>query len=386
MGEPHLAIALLFAGWLALEVMEDLAAGRTWPRAMIALALTLVVLVNIKQQGIGLLLAVLMGMLVAAARESRIGWRAGLRVFGLCALPALGLYLSWRGYVLVRFPEGELKPLPPEEWALASFLEILKGVGGVIISKQYYFGCVAAVLGLVAMRPGFVSVRTMALLRMTAVTFLLYAAFLILTYVIHFRAEHSFFRYNSHLSLLVVLGLSLTARDFLAVRPLPWLARSGRAVIVIMLAAPLAGLHLLRYDLDQPQPQLRAAARALAGEIDEGERIAVILTDDNGISAIAFESLLRFGAPRRPLVDMTISPSASPAVFAQAAAEGRRFVFLSCTNGSGLDFPPDTAVLLSLQDKAWTPVRRWTYPRPPPRHWWNWAGYLASEPFCIRHS
>lgn len=386
MGEPHLAITLLFAGWLAMRAMTEVAEGRTWPSVLLPLMLVLAVLVNIKQQGVGLLLAFLGGLLVAAALDQRVGLRTGLRIFGLCALPALVLYLSWRGYVLLRFPGGELKPLPRDEWALANLLEILKGVGGVIISKQYYFGCVAAVLGLATLRPGFLSDRAMAVLRMTAVTFILYAAFLILTYVVHFRAEHSFFRYNSHLSLLVVLGLVLAGCDYLASRPpIRHLVFLGRAVVVIMLVAPVAGIHLLRYDLDRPQPQLRAAARVLAQEISDGERIAVILSNDNGMSAIAFDSLLRFAPPRRSLVDMTISVTADPAVFARAVAEGRRLVFLSCTNDTGLaDLPPDAAVLFAWSDGVWKPVRSWTYPSVPPKRWWNWAGYLASEPFCLK--
>lgn len=384
LGEPHLAITLLCAGWLASESLERMAEGVRWPRALVPLALTLAALVNVKQQGIGLLLSFLGGVTVAAVLDRRAGGWGAVRAFAVAALPAFCLYLSWRGYVLLRFPEGELKPLAPEDWALGNLAEILKGVGGVILAKQYYFGCVAAVLGLTVWRPSWLSERAAAVLRMAAVAAVLYAGFLILTYVVHFKAEHSFFRYNAHLSLLVVLGLLLAGRDYCAGRSLPWLRPAGRVVVIIMLTAPLAGLHLLRYDLDRPQPQLRAAARALAQEVSDGDRVAVILTDDNTMAAIAFDSLLRYAAPRRPLIDISVAQTASSEVLAQAAAAGRRLAFVSCTDGNGLGLAPHAAALLSWREGGWSPVKLWTYPPVPPRRWWNWAGYLASEPFCLR--
>lgn len=385
LGEPHLAITLLFAGWLAGEVMAERAEGIRWPRALLPLALVLAAMVNVKQQGIGLLLSFLVAAILAGGLYRPGDWRGAARVFAVAALPALALYLAWRGHVLLRFPAGELKPLPPEQWAVANLVEILKGMGGVILSKQYYFGGVAAVIALALRPPAALSEPTKAVLRLMAAIFALYSAFLVLTYVVHFKTEHSYFRYNSHLSMLLGLGLVLAARDGLADRLARWRPWAGRAVVAVMLAAPLAGIHLLRYDLDRPQPQLRAAARALAGEIEDGARIAVILTDDNTMSAIAFESLLRFAAPRRPLVDLRISSVASAEALETARAEGRHRVFLSCTDGNPLGLPGNSAALLAWGEDGWRPVKLWTYPPYPARKWWNWAGYLASEPFCIRH-
>src|SRR6202012_5002448 len=62
-------------------------------------------------------------------------------------------------------------------------------------------------------------------LGLAAATFLLYNRFLVLTYIGHFPGvmgaeAHSFFRYNTHLALLIEFALVVTIRNRVA----PWLA------------------------------------------------------------------------------------------------------------------------------------------------------------------
>src|SRR5258707_6135571 len=83
-----------------------------------------------------------------------------------------------------------------------------------------------------------------------------------MTYIAAFPPEmsveaHSYFRYNPHLSLVLVLSLALAARDFGAAA---WLLRHDRlrlasaAVLVLAAFAPGAVAERLRVLLDTAQP------------------------------------------------------------------------------------------------------------------------------------
>jgi hypothetical protein len=386
-GEAPLAVALLVAGWLTVRVMDDLAAGIRWPQGLLPLALTLAVMIGIKQQAAGLMVAYGGGVVAALMCAPRIGAGAAARTFAVVALPAGVLFLAWRGYVAAAYPDGELKALPLSQWVWGALPGILHDMGRVVVHQPAYFLAVAAVALLLLRPPRGLADGTRRVLVLTAVAFVLYNGFLLLTFVGHFREEHSFFRYNSHLSLLVVLGLALAARDALAARS-GGLGRvhrlGGRLAVAAMLAAPLAAAPLLRFDRDMPQPRLRLVARDLAGELQPDARIALILPGDNGSVADQLGALLRFAPPRRPRLDLWTSAAAAPSALPRAVAAGYRTALLSCTDGSGLDLPADAAALLAWTGDAWVPVRVWPYPPLPKRTWWNWTGMLAGEPFCIR--
>src|SRR6202008_2548987 len=102
-------------------------------------------------------------------------------------------------------------------WALVP--EILTSAGQVVAGKMVYFGCTAVALvtwPVLLGRQGWT--RTTRLLTYLAALLVLYNSFLLLTYIGLFSGEmsieaHSFFRYNTHLALVLVLALGLTARD-----------------------------------------------------------------------------------------------------------------------------------------------------------------------------
>ena len=62
----------MFAVWLAVDVIIELAHGMAWPRATTALALVLTAMVNIKQSGIGALLSIGVTLLVLVLAHPRI--------------------------------------------------------------------------------------------------------------------------------------------------------------------------------------------------------------------------------------------------------------------------------------------------------------------------
>src|SRR5258707_15633848 len=100
-----------------------------------------------------------------------------------------------------------------------------------------------------------------------------------MTYIAAFPPEmsveaHSYFRYNTHLSLVLVLSLALAARDFGAAA---WLLRHDRlrlasaAVLVLAVLAPVAFAKRLRLDLDMPQPFVWDLAKKSSLHFQEGE-------------------------------------------------------------------------------------------------------------------
>jgi len=389
-GEAPMAIALLFAGWQATTVMERLAAGERWPRALAVLALVLVALIGVKQQAVGLFVAVAVAMIVIAGRDSRIGWRTAFRAFGTALAPAICLYLAWRGYVLLRFPAGELKSLPFNEWEWFNLPANLRSMLRIVGEKPYYFGSVLAMAVLAWRRSWPLSAATRRLVDMGCVVFILYTGVLVMMYVAHFRGTlaHSFFRYNTHMSLLVVGCLVMAGRDLavaggLAVKR--GLRLAGGVLLVLMVVAPVAFSPLLRFDRDMPQPLLRFQVRNLAAELKDDDRVALLLPGDNTTVTWGMTSLLRFSHPRRLGLDIREADDASPATFARVAEEGYHLAFLSCTDGNSLGLPGNAAALLTWSEAGgWTPTRVWPYPPVGKRQKWSWTGFIAQEPFCLR--
>jgi hypothetical protein len=383
-GEAPIAITLMVAAWLAVEVMDGLEGGIRWPAALLPLALTLAALVNIKQQSIGMLVAVVPALLIVAGRDPGIGWRNALRAFTAAALPAAALYLAWKGFVLLKFPKGELKSFPIAQWAWGGLGGIFLGMAKVVVEKPFHFGCVAMVFGLAAWRRQQMSAATRRLVLLACLVFVFYTGFIVLTFLGHFRGEHSYFRYNTQLSLLVVLALVAVAREMVTL-PLGWRQRLGGAAIVAALVAPLALSSLLRFDRHMPQPRLRLLAHNLAGELREDDRIALVLPGDNDAVGTALGTLLRHTAPRRRFLDIAVADSADAAAFAKVAKAGYRLALLSCTNAAApaMGLPADAAALLSWSEEGWKPVKVWPYPPVPPHRKWEWTWYLANEPFCL---
>lgn len=386
-GEAPLAIALMFAVWLGGRLL----AGERDNSLLPALGLTLAALVAVKQQGIGLFLSLgVSGLLIVLALPRGERWPT-IRLLLLAALPALVLYAAWRGHVLLRFPAGELASDVKGAWRDARIAEILKDMAWIAKNKLFQFSLFLAVLGLAARPPAALPPVTRKVLRLTALTIIAFNLFLVATFLLHFGREHSYFRYNTQLSLAALLALILSVRDLVSGKrvPAPLLRRAlAGTAIVLMLGAPPAAQILLRFDRDQPQVQLRFLAGNLAAEIAPDARIALILPRDNSTSGMALESLLRSTHPRRP--DITVAHVQAPTerTLAEMAEKGFTQALVSCTDSAaplklGLPLAPGSALLLRLDGGAWKPVKAWAYPPPGKRGKWGWTNFIAEEPFCM---
>src|SRR6185295_9907145 len=90
---------------------------------------------------------------------------------------------------------------------------------------------------------------------------------------------HSYFRYNTQVSLLVMLGLVVGVRAWVAAwftanrRRAAW---AGRAAVVLVLLMPVAGAPLLRFDRDTPQTALRRLGNEAAAHLQPGDRLALL--------------------------------------------------------------------------------------------------------------
>jgi hypothetical protein len=381
-GEAPLQIALMTAGWLAVQAMGELAEGKRWPPMLGILALVLAAMVNAKQQGIGLVLAGIVAAAAVAAADPQIGWRASLRGFGAAALPALLLYAVWRLYVLREFPDGELKPLPFAEWQWANLPAIFGSMLKTVAEKPLLYACVLAVLALLAYRlrrrQGGPVTRVLGI---AAGVFVLYNGFLVLTYIGHFPGvmsleAHSYFRYNTHLALLILLGLVLALREA-APGFTRWHTAAGAVAIIAMLAAPVGFAQRLRFDREPPQPLIWQLARELAPTLQPADRVALLLPGDNTSTGTMLIDALRFTPPRRLELDLREFTTGDPA---EAEAAGYDLAFLSCTDGNSLGLPPNAAVLLKHGAAGWQAVETWPYPPQTDKRRWNQN--LSGAPLC----
>jgi hypothetical protein len=387
-GEPALAAMTVLAAWLFVLAQEELAA-RNRPTQLLPLALILAAMVNIKQTGIGLVAALAGAALIGARMERGARYAAAIKFTGLAVLPAALLYGIWRYHIIYASVE-ELKPLPISQWNWAHLSATATSVADVISSKPIYFGCAAtAVLIFPALlrRQGWTP--TTRLLTYNAALSILYNIFIFITYLAVFPAEmssaaHSYFRYNTHLSLVLVLSLALAVRDLGAAA---WLRRkrfrlATGAVLVVAVLAPIAFVKRLRFDLDMPQPLVWNLAKRVSDHVKDGDRLALLLPGDNGSVATMLSGVLANTAPRRRMLNLLRRNTANPATLDEAVRLGYPLALISCTPRNWKGLPPGEAVLLGHDAGGWQALAEWPYPAEAAKQ--RWQHILSWGPLCRR--
>ncbi|HUH84865.1 MAG TPA: hypothetical protein VLX85_09645, partial [Stellaceae bacterium] len=301
--EPSVTVATACAGWLAARATAALAERRAAATDLVLLALTLAALVNIKQDSVALAAAVVASGAALALLQG-VGRRRALALLLLAAVPAALLYLAWRWYVLTHLPAGELKLLPVAQWQFDLIPDILRSMVGVLLEKAYFSLAVVAALVALAWRwrrRGLdLPTRVAALFAGVAI---LYNAALFFTYIAHFdnqigASAHSYFRYNSHLGLLLMLALTLLARASLVERG--WTLRQGwrrgaaGLTLGLALASPIAFFGLVRFDLEPAQQRAWVLADYARLALDRDPRLIVVLPGDDGSLQTMLDALIRF--------------------------------------------------------------------------------------------
>jgi hypothetical protein len=228
------------------------------------------------------------------------------------------------------------------------------------------------------------------LLAMALGVTLLFHGFLVFTYIAHFppvmaSQAHSYFRYASQLSLLVMLGLVVMLRPVAA----RWVALLGDraryapgAAIGLILVLPVALVPALRFDLEPPQTVLWELGHRVAARIAPDARLAIVVpgdTDDAVGSML--RGVLLFTPPARPLLDLRTETTADPATLGALAAAGYRLALVSCTPEGLVDVPARVAALLRYSDGVWRPVATWPYPVS--LRGQRFTALLTGAPLCV---
>jgi hypothetical protein len=387
-GEPALAAMAVLAAWLFVSAQGQLAAGSHLAQ-LLPLALTLAAIVNIKQTGFGLVAALASAAVISACAEWKLQRATAPRFTVLAVVPAVLLYAVWR-YHVAHAGVDELKPLPFAEWNWAHLSETAASALNVVAAKPFYFGCATTALlalPLLFWRQGWTP--TTRLLAFNAALFVLYNVFIGITYIVAFPIEmsveaHSYFRYNTHLSLVLVLSLALAARDFGAAA---WLRHerlrlASTAVLVLAVLAPVAFVKRLRFDLDMPQPLVWDLAKKVSAHLQDGDRLALLLPGDNDSVATMISGILADTPPRRHMLDILRRNTADQATLDEAARLGYDFALVSCTPAGWEDLPPSEAVLLRRNPDGWRLLAAWPYPADAAER--RWQHILSWGPLCRR--
>lgn len=380
--ETAVMTALAFAGWHAARGLDRIAGGRDARSDLCLLALILAVLVNVKQESVALAFGIVVTALALAA-TARAHRRQAVAALLLAALPAILLYLGWRWYVLSHFALGELKDLPFAQWHIRELPEILlnmlRAIGGKLVFFAILLGALAAALQRLRRREIDLATRLAALLLGAA---LVYNAFLLAAYVAHFEGEmgieaHSYFRYNTHLGLLLMTALVLLTRDWRWSRFGGAWRRAVPAVLVLLvLLVPLPFLRMLRFDLEVPNLRAYQLAQEAAPLIAGNEHLLLILPGDNGTVPPTLEGVLRYLPPRRRDVDLAVATDLASGL----AMPGYARALLSCAPPGFALVPAGEAALLQHQGAVWQVEATWLYPPPAPAHW---SQVLAPAPLCL---
>jgi hypothetical protein len=385
-GETALAVTAAMGAWILVSAQSAFVAGEGRARPL-PLALILSAMVGVKQSGIGLVAALAGAGLITNLAERALPRAAALRFGAAALLPSVLLYATWR-YWVAHAGVAELKLLPFAEWNWRNVAATAAGALAAARGKAMYFGCVLAAftsLPILLSRQGWTP--TTRLLTLNAMLFTLYNGFLLLTYIAAFptgmsEAAHSFFRYNTHLSLVLMLALTLAARDLL---PSSWRGRSqsagvAAAVVALVLLAPLAFVKRLRFDLDMPQPLVWGLAKHLVPYLHDGDRLALLLPGDNDSVATMLAGVLSDTPPRRRGLSLLRRTSADPATLGEAARLGYPLALISCTPSGFKEAPAGEAALLRRDRNGWRLVAAWPYPTEDTRE--RWQHILSWAPLC----
>jgi hypothetical protein len=189
---------------------------------------------------------------------------------------------------------------------------------------------------------------------------------------------HSYFRYNTHLGLLLMAALVLYARDW------RWQQFGGRwrrampaLAVLLALIVPLPFLRMLRFDLEVPNLRAYRLAHEAALRIGDDAHLLLILPGDNGTLPPTIEGVLRDLPPRRPNVVFGVASD-----FATGLAN-KDFprALLSCAPAGFALVPEGQGTLLRRVGDQWQVDASWTYGQPPAHA--RWSQVLAPAPLCL---
>ncbi len=373
--ETSVMVTVAFAGLFAARALDRIVVRRSAALDLWLMALTLAALVNIKQESISLVVGILVAA-AAVALASRETARRSLPSLVLAAIPALLLYLVWRWYVLSHFALGELKPLPVEQWHVLELPLIVWNMLRAVFQHVLLFTVLAVVVGVALTRlcrhELDLSTRLVAMLAGVA---LVYNTALLFAYVAHFEGEmgisaHSYYRYNTHLGLLLAASIVLLARERDWRFGTMWRRVIPAILILTVLLDPFPFLRQVRFDLEIPNLRAWQSVHEAAARIADDAHLVLILPVDNGTVPPTIEGVLRYTPPRRPNVALAIEG----ALPADSVRADFTHALAFCTADGG-------GALLRRSPSGWDIETTWSY-APVPRGA-RWSQVLSPRALCV---
>jgi hypothetical protein len=370
-GEWPLGATLMAAIWLGAAYLQARRQGGPGRPHLIALALVLAAMVNTKQSGLGLVIA--LAAPLAALGLTIPGRRIATAVsLAVAVLPSLLLYAIWQIFV-AHAGIAQLTVLPESAWNIPLLPQILRAMLHEVVLRATFFLLLAATLiaGAIAAGRRDLSPRGTVLM-LFAATALLFNLYLLLTYVVHFDPgmavrAHSYARYNFQLGLALMLALTVLLRPAAHRLVTAWSAATRRraAIVAIMLVLllPITAMPVLRFDFDVPQPTLRLIAAGTATHLAPGDRLGLILPNDQDDNVASFlRGTLLFTPPRRHPLDFRIADDNAQTTFTTMAQAGFPLILTSCTPSDLPGVPPNVAALLRRSNDTWQVLETWRYP------------------------
>jgi hypothetical protein len=354
-GDIATGVALAMAGWLALQLLTGI------DRRPIALALVLIALVNVKQADLVLVVA-----LVASA-VALAGWmrnHVALRRLLVALLPALVLYAVWRLYVATHLTGGENEILPLARWRVAELPAIIVRIARIWFEKATFFAILATAVGIGSARwlRGARDPATL-LLMLVLGCFVLFDGFLLFTYIAHFQGEmssnaQSYYRYNTELALLLMIGLVLLLREPVARRLATgaWRRTVPSLVVIAALALPIGFFERVRFDLRRARAVPWTLAEAVASMLTPRDRLAILATGSNHDGSLQLRGYLGLLAP---MVDVWALRFEPRDVIPALPTRGFDRLLVTCAGAVQTDLPRDAAALFAWDGARWQTLEVW---------------------------
>lgn len=367
------ALAVGFAGILGWMMLDALAAGKQHRAQTLAwqLGLVLAVLINLKQANMPLMVLLVLGVLLVAARDPNVRLGRAVRLIGLALIMPAILYGLWRYHVATHLTAGELAIRPVSEWAFHILPDIIARMALIASKKGGHFGLML-ILAAFAVR-GFIRMRTPfdRLAVIATVALVGYNLFLLFTYLTAFgegeaRRAASYWRYNMHLG---ALAMATAAYGFATLwRQKQWKLppQAGWAVIALMVIIPIAASGKLRFDRHPAKLYVRAVGDELRDLLPKGARLNMLDPVNDG----TYMMIVRYAINQHAngstfIVGAQTAKSSDIAGALVRHRNSHAWVHESNEAVEGalnLALPAGASHLVRKEDRGWKLVKSWPYP------------------------
>lgn len=373
------AIAIGFAVALTWFMLNALSEGSDEKARSFAwqAGLALTAAIGLKQVNLVLLIALVLAVALVVFRDPVIRWSAVGRLVPHVLFLPLAVYGLWRLYVGIHITGGEFSFRPLDGWFIAEIPDIVARMALVASKKGGYFGImtVAVVMALrIFWQPRSAYHRLVVL---TAVMFLAYNGFLLLSYVAAFdlvdalRAG-SYWRYNTHLGgvclLFAAYSLCLLWRRYVT-RPVP--QTISAIAVLLVLAMPIAMAKKLRFDLDPRYGYARATAIDMAKHLAPTDRLLLVDPDDDGQYLVIMRYWMHGSATIAGEINAWNKPTVAKVV---ATAKVARASHIWVYGGGpivdkafNVSLGTGHSHLLARRSSRWVPIARWPHKESVPR-------------------